>query len=426
MIGTKSPKLARYAIPLLALGILALLIGGVMFTLPRLGVSEDLSTLVVVMSVIGVASITGGYIAYRLRLVRWLGSLRWAMLVTIMLTVALIFLNVWVTAHLMFISEFDLMVTGALLVFAGVIAVVFGFFVSSAITDSIRELARAVEQVAQGKLETRLNVQGNDELAEFGKTFNWMAQSLQEVDAQKRALDQQRRDLIAWASHDLRTPVTSIRAMIEAMVDGVVSDPQTTNRYLRNMDLEIQHLTKLIDNLLELSQLDAGHITLNYQMASLRDLISDTLGSMSIRAQQQGITLTGQMADGVDMVYIAPDKVQRILNNLLDNALRYTPEGGTVALMVTRDSDEIRVQVRNSGTGMMGIDLTQVFTRFYREERSRAQAKDGHRGAGLGLAITRGFVEAHGGRIWVDSDPDGSVTFTFTLPLRQAMGTSTP
>ncbi len=413
-----APKRTFYFTLLLALAALALLIGGVMFTLPRLGVAEDLSTLVIAMAVIGVASIAGGYVAYRLRLARWLGSLRWALLVTLVLTVALIFLNVWVTAHLMFISENDLMVTALLLVFAGGIALIFGFFVFSAVTESIRELARAAEQIAQGKLETRLAVHGNDELADFGTTFNWMAQSLQEVDKQKRELDQQRRDLIAWASHDLRTPVTSIRAMIEAMVDGVVSDPQTTNRYLHNMDLEIQHLTKLIDNLLELAQLDAGHITLNYQMASLRDLISDTLGSMSIRAQQQNIRLTGEVAAGVDVLYIAPDKVQRILNNLLDNALRYTPEGGIVALTAQPDGDAVRVQVHNSGAGMVGIDLTQVFTRFYREERSRAQAKDGHRGAGLGLAITRGFVEAHGGKIWVDSDAEG-VTFTFTLPIRQ-------
>ncbi len=418
MSRAKSAKAPLYAVPLLALGFLALLIGGVMVVLPRIGVSEDLGTLLIVMAVIGVTSIAGGYVAYRLRLARWLGSLRWALLVTMVLTVGLIFLNVWVTAQLMFISQVDLMVTGVLLIFAGSIALIFGFFVSSAITEGIRELARAAEQIARGKLETRLDVRGNDELAEFGTTFNWMAQSLQDVDQQKRELDQQRRDLIAWASHDLRTPVTSIRAMIEAMVDGVVSDPQTTTRYLHNMDLEIQHLTKLIDNLFELAQLDAGHITLNYQMTSLRDLISDTLGSMSIRAQQQNIRLTGEVADGVDMLYIAPDKVQRILNNLLDNALRYTPEGGIVALMAWLEGNDVRVQVHNSGDGMVGIDLAQVFTRFYREERSRAQAKDGHRGAGLGLAITRGFVEAHGGKIWVSSDADG-VTFTFTLPKRQ-------
>ncbi len=415
-IAARSP----YVTLLFTVGLVAVLIGMVMFLLPRLGASEDLSTLVTLMLVIASLAVGGAYVAYRLRLIRWLRSLRWALLVTMILTVVLIFLNVWVTAHLMFISEYDLAVTGVLLIFAGGIALIFGFFVSSAITDSIREMASAVEQVAHGKLDTRLEVQGNDELAEFARTFNWMATSLQEIDEQKRQLDQQRRDLIAWASHDLRTPITSIRAMIEALIDGVVSDPQTTNRYLHNMELEIQNLSKLIDNLFELAQLDAGHLKLDYQMASLRDLISDTLENMSVRAQQHGITLTGQVDPGIDVLNIAPDKVQRILSNLLDNALRYTPDGGTVMLKATLEPDWVKVMVQNNGAGMAGIDLSQVFTRFYRKEASRAQSKDGHRGAGLGLAITRGFVEAHGGKIWVESDPVSGVTFTFTLPRHAA------
>jgi signal transduction histidine kinase len=242
-----------------------------------------------------------------------------------------------------------------------------------------------------------------------------MAENLQQMDEQKRQLDQQRRDLIAWASHDLRTPVTAIRAMVESMIDGVVSDPQTTNRYLHNMQLEIQHMSKLIDNLFELAQLDSGHVKLDYQTASLRDLISDTLGSMSARAQQQGITLSGEVDPEVDMLTFAPDKIQRVLSNLLDNALRYTPEGGTVVLKATHEGENVKVVVQNSGAT---IDVSQVFTRFYRAEGSRAQSKDGHRGAGLGLAITRGFVEAHGGKIWVESDSAQGVTFTFTLPMK--------
>jgi signal transduction histidine kinase len=404
------------------LGLFAVIVGGLMYALPRIGIAGDLSTLLTWMTAIGVGAISGGYAAYRLRLVRWLRSLRWALLVVMILTVALIFFNVWVSAHLMFINENDLAVTGVLLVFAGTIALIFGFFVSSALTDSIREMAGAAEQIAQGKLETRLDVHGNDELADFARTFNWMAGKLQEMDEQKRQLDQQRRDLIAWASHDLRTPVTAIRAMVEAMIDGVVTDPQTTNRYLHSMEGEIQSLSKLIDNLFELAQLDSGHVKLDYQTASLRDLISDTLGSMSVRAQQAGITLSGEVDPAVDMLSFAPDKIQRVLSNLLDNALRYTPEDGTVVLKATHDGENVRVVVRNSGAT---IDVSQVFTRFYRAEGSRAQSKDGHRGAGLGLVITRGFVEAHGGKIWVESDPAQGVTFTFTLPVKHSEAQST-
>ncbi|MFN8452555.1 MAG: HAMP domain-containing sensor histidine kinase [Anaerolineae bacterium] len=380
----------------------------------------ELSTLLLLMLAIGVVSIGGAYLAYRLRLVRRLRSLRWALLVTMILTVALIFLNVWVTAQLMFINEYDLAVTGALLVFAGVIALIFGYFVSSAITDSIRDMAKAAELIAQGRLDTRLRVDGNDELAEFARRFNDMVMSLQEVDEQKRQLDQQRRDLIAWASHDLRTPVTAIRAMIESMIDGVVNDPETMSRYLHNMELEVQNLTRLIDNLLELAQLDAGHISLDYQMISLRDLISDSLGGIRVRARQREIALEGTVDPNIDLVYIAPDKIQRVLSNLLDNALRYTPSGGHVTLRAVREGSSVTVSVQNNGPGMTPIDLSQVFTRFYREERARSRSLDGQRGAGLGLAITRGFIEAHGGKIWVESDAVKGVTVTFTLPLHAA------
>lgn len=405
--------------PLMYALIFLVALAGVLLTISRIGASSELNTLLVVMAVIAVVSLSAAYAAYRLRLVRWLRSLRWALIVIIILTVAIIFFNVWVTARLMFISEYDLSVTVALLLFAGAIAMIFGVLVSGAITDSIREMGVAAEKVAQGKLDTRLAVQGNDELADFARTFNWMASNLQEVDEQKRRLDQERRDLIAWASHDLRTPVTALRAMLESMIDGVVSDPETMNRYLHNMELETTNLTQLIDNLFELAQLDAGHIKLDYQKASLRDLISDTLGSMSVRARQQNIFLSGEVAPDVDMLYFAPDKIQRVLSNLLDNALRYTPDGGSVTLKARRVSDVVEVSVQNTGEGVGTIDLSQVFTRFYREERSRAQSKDGRRGAGLGLAITRGFVEAHGGKIWVESDPQTGVRFTFTLPLRE-------
>jgi signal transduction histidine kinase len=400
-------------IPLVALGGL----GALVFALvPQLQLPDDLNTLLLFMTATGLVTIGAAYTAYRLKLVRWFRSLRWALLIAMLLMVLLLFINVWVTAQLMFISEYDLQITAALLLFAGLIAIIFGLFVSSAITDAIRELARAAEQIAKGDLTTRLSITGNDELAEFARRFNWMTAQLQQMDEQKRMLEQTRRDLIAWASHDLRTPLTALRAMNEAMADGMVSDPETMGRYLRNMQGEIQHLSHLIDNLFELAQLDAGHLQLNFEQVSLRDLISDTLEQMRLRAERDQITLTGEVADGVDMVCIAPDKIQRVLNNLLDNAIRYTPAGGRVKLLATDAGDSVQVSVNNYASDMMPLEMDQVFTRFYRQERARARSSDGYRGAGLGLAITRGFVEAHGGKIWAASSPEAGVTFTFTLP----------
>jgi signal transduction histidine kinase len=408
----------RFSWPYLLIPLGGLLgLGLLLFALvPQLELPSDLKMLLLFVTSTGLVTIGAAYTAYRFKLVRWFRSLRWALLIAILLMVVLLFVNVWVTAQLMFISEYDLQVTAALLVFVGLIAIIFGLIVSSAITDGIRELARAAEEIAKGDLTTRLSITGNDELAEFARRFNWMVAQLQEMDDQKRMLEQTRRDLIAWASHDLRTPLTALRAMNEAMTDGLVSDPETMGRYLRNMQGEIQHLSYLIDNLFELAQLDAGHLQLNFQEVSLRDLVSDTLEQMRLRAERAHIALSGAVANEVDMVCIAPEKIQRVLNNLLDNAIRYTPAGGRVRLHAVDAGENVCVSVNNFAPDLKPLEVDQVFTRFYRQERARAQSSDGYRGAGLGLAITRGFVEAHGGKIWVESTPEVGVTFTFTLP----------
>ena len=214
------------------------------------------------MSGTGTVTSLLAYVAYQRDVMQWFSSLRWTLLATIVMTVLLIFFNVWLTFQLMLISTHDLILTTALLVFASVISVVSVFFVSSTIIERIHALSRAAERLAKGDLESRVDLQGNDELAGLSKTFNMMAMRLQEVDQQQRELEQTRRDLIAWASHDLRTPLAAIRAMNEAILDGVVRDKETVSRYLHTTQKEVQHLSRLIDDLFELTQLDTGRIHL--------------------------------------------------------------------------------------------------------------------------------------------------------------------
>jgi signal transduction histidine kinase len=244
-----------------------------------------------------------------------------------------------------------------------------------------------------------------------------MADSLQKIDQQKRLVERTRRDLIAWVSHDLRTPLASLRVMIEAIDDGVVTDPDTVARYVRTSLLELQHLSRLIDDLFELAKLDAGHLEADYDRASLQDLISDVLSSMSAQAARRQVTLRGSVNPGLGPVYIVPDKIQRVLYNLLDNALRYTPPAGEVTIHAHRKADHVRIDVHNTGSTIDPAHLPHIFNSFYRGESSRVQGEDGHRGTGLGLAIARGFVEAHRGKIWVESQVGRGTTFSFTLPL---------
>ena len=411
--------ISRYPLIFFVVGIIGSLATLLLVVIPSVIPEEDVTGLIVLLVGIGLATSAASFALYRLGIVQWFRSLRWALVLIIVLTVSLIFMNVWIMAKLMFINYHDLTLTTISLVFAGLTAIGVGFFVANNMTERIRRLAHAANRLARGDLSTRLAVNGNDELAELTKTFNAMAHSLQEVDEQKRVLEQTRRDLIAWVSHDLRTPLATMRVMIEAMADGVVTDPETVSRYLENTQNEIRHLSHLIDDLFELAQLDVGHLNLAFQNASLRDLISDTIGTMSARAQLHNVRLHGDVPDDLDLIYMAPDKIQRVLYNLVDNAVNYTPPGEEVHLTAHRAGNTIQIDVHNTGVVISQEDLPEIFNSFYRGERSRARSDSGQRGTGLGLAIARGFVEAHHGRIWVESAPESGTTFSFTIPRAQ-------
>lgn len=377
---------------------------------------EDIQNLFLYMVSSGLVTVGVTYLLYQQRMLQRFLTLRGALFAIIVLTVVLVFINVWITARLMFIKEHDLVLTTGLLVFAGVIAAVSTLFIARTLRDRIHELSKGVQSLALADWKVRLPVVGNDDLAHLAEMFNQMAADLEKVEQQKTQVEQMRRDLIAWASHDLRTPLAAMRAMNEAMMDGVVSDPDTIMRYQQNMQNEITHMGHLINDLFDLAQLDTGQVPLMRQKTSLRDLVSDTLSNMNARAESRGIRLSAQVEPSVDVLYVAPDKVQRILYNLIDNALEYTPAGGSVVLNAIKQGKWAEIRVHNSGSSIPQSDLPNVFKSFYRGEQSRAQTSDGRRGTGLGLAIVRGFVEAHGGTIRVESQPETGTTFIFTLP----------
>ncbi len=408
----KVPPLVQLIIAVLVAFLLAMLVVVPMLNPPM----EDIQNLFLYMVSSGLVTVGVTYLLYQQRVLQRILSLRGALFAIIVLTVVLVFINVWITARLMFIKEHDLVLTTGLLIFAGVIAAVSTFFIARTLRDRISELSKGVQALARSDWRVRLPVVGGDDLAQLAAMFNHMAADLEKVDEQKRQLEQTRRDLIAWASHDLRTPLAAIRAMNEAMMDRVVSDPDTIKRYQQNMQNEITHMGHLINDLFDLAQLDTGHIPLARQKTSLRDLVSDTLSNMNARAKACSVELSAAVDPVVDMIYIAPDKVQRILYNLIDNALEYTPSGGAITLYVGEQNHQAVISVHNTGSYILETDLPNVFKSFYRGEQSRAQTSSGRRGTGLGLAIVRGFVEAHGGTIQVESGPEKGTTFVFTLP----------
>jgi len=323
-------------------------------------------------------------------------------------------------ARAMFISGHDLSVLLTMLLFAGLLAVGFSLYGAGPLARRIEELRRGTARLAAGDLDTEVPADGHDELAMLAGDFNRMARELREAAAREREMDKARRDLVAAVSHDLRTPLASARALIEAVADGVTGDAEMEARYLASARGEIEKLGRLVDDLFELSRIDAGMLRLELEEASLRDLISDTLSSFKPRAEDKGVSIIGEVSDGVDPVLASPPRLQRVLDNLLGNALRHTPPGGEIHLRVEPGDGVARVEVSDTGEGIAREDLPYVFDRSFRGERSRASGGDDS-GAGLGLAIARGLIEAHGGEIGVESHPGHGSRFRFTL-LRAPTG----
>jgi signal transduction histidine kinase len=313
----------------------------------------------------------------------------------------------------MFASPHDLLLAIVLLLFAGGIAMILGYFFSTTVTERIQSLKEAAEKIAGGDLETRVPVAGRDELSSLALTFNQMAEQLQTADRKQRELEGLRRDLVAWASHDLQTPLTSMRAILEALADGVVDEPEMVRRYLNTAQKDVMSLSALIDDLFQMSQLDAGGFPLHRANSSLGDLVSDTLESFSELAYRESIKLEGRVEADVDPVHMDTQAIGRVLNNLISNALRHTTAGGEIMVHARRTGSNVEVSVRDSGEGIRAEDLPHIFERFYRGEKSRNR---GTGGAGLGLAIARGIVRAHGGDIRVESDIGKGTAFTFTIP----------
>ena len=365
------------------------------------------------LGITALISALAGYLAYRLGWINFSPTLRWTLLGGYALASILTFFNVWFSAQMMFASEHDLLLAIVLLVFAGGMAMVLGYFLSSTVTERIHLLKGAAEKLAQGDLQTRVPVNGRDEVAMLANTFNKMAEQLQAADQKQRELESLRRDLIAWVSHDLQTPLTSIRAILEALSDGVVEEPETVKRYLNTAQRDVGSLSALIDDLFQMAQLDAGGFPLHRAEASLSDLISDTLESFTELANQGEITLEGNVDSDVDPVQMDTQAIGRVLNNLIGNALRHTPPMGRVSVWVRRTGEGVEVTVSDTGEGIRADDLPHIFERFYRGEKSRNR---GTGGAGLGLAIARGIVQAHGGNLRADSQIGKGTQFTFNIP----------
>ncbi len=223
----------------------------------------------------------------------------------------------------------------------------------------------------------------------------------------RRQIEDARRHLIAAVSHDLRTPLASLRLLVESIDDGVATG-ETRARYLRETRTHVEALTRLIDDLFELSRIEAGDISWTMRQVKLGELIGDTVAAMRAPAEARGVAINAELPPREVVALANAEKVQRVLFNLIQNAIRHTPADGSVTVRARAGGGEVEVEVADQGTGIPAGQGERVFEAFYRGEEAR-----GEEGAGLGLAISRAIVEAHGGRIWLEEATPGTrVRFT--------------
>jgi signal transduction histidine kinase len=369
----------------------------------------------------------------------WVHSLRTQLLLISVVVTALVLVNIGFVAYLMFISTHDLTLLTALIVFSLGLSIIIASYLSRPTTRNMQEVIGAVRQIDAGNLQVNIPVVSRDEVGELAMTFNAMVQRLKESLNRERNMELTRRELVEAISHDLRTPLSAIRAMIESINDGVVTDETTVQRYLRTVQSEIENLSQLVNDLFELSQIDAGLLKLHTDAAFLQQLISDTVETMSAQAASQHLNLNGEVNQDLspvtmdssrvngevnqDLSPVTMDssRVQRVLYNLVQNALRHTPPDGAVQIRALDMGDEVEVQVADNGEGISTQHLPGIFERSYRVDQSRSRQSGG---AGLGLSIAKGIIEAHGGRIWVKSEPGKGSVFSFTLPkVARGIGT---
>ncbi|MCW2876953.1 MAG: histidine kinase [Sphaerisporangium sp.] len=295
----------------------------------------------------------------------------------------------------------------------GLVGVGVALVVARQVVAASRRLVAAVEALSPSRDFVPPPGRLPAELETISKALDQAYERLREGRERERALEGARRELVAWVSHDLRTPLAGMRAMAEALEDGVVKDAETVRRYHNQIRLEVDRLSHMVDDLFELSRIHAGALRLSPRRIGLGDLVADALAGVEALAKAKGVRLTGE-AEPVLPVYADAAELGRALRNLVVNAIRHTPEDGTVVVRAVADEHTVRLSVADCCGGIPEDDLPRVFEVAFQGEAARTPGPD--RGAGLGLAITRGIVEAHEGAIAVVNEGAGC-RFEIRLPI---------
>jgi len=285
-------------------------------------------------------------------------------------------------------------------------ALALSFLFSRSVVAPVLAMSHATQRIAAGRYDERVRAVGDDELSQLAMRFNQMAEKLDQVESMRRRL-------IGDVSHELRTPLTAIKGSMEGLMDGVLP---ANNETFQQIYTEADRLNRLVDDLQELSRVEARAYQLDLRSLDISPLVQTVTKRLMPQAETKRISLDFELTPDLPLILADEDRTIQIITNLTGNALQYTPEGGRVTISAKQVDNEIRFSIRDTGIGIPPEHISHIFDRFYRVDKSRSRQSGG--GSGIGLTIARALVEAHGGRIWCESEGEGKgSSFNFTLPV---------
>lgn len=287
---------------------------------------------------------------------------------------------------------------------AVVIAFILVYIFSLRLSRPLKQIKNAAGRIANGEFEKRLDINSKDEIGELAKTFNQMAVALQNI-------EEMRRGFIANVSHELRTPMTSIRGFIEGILDGTIP-PENQNHYLSIVRDETNRLNRLVNDLLDLAKMESGEMSLNVTDFNINELIRKCVIKLETLLLQKELTVDADFEEESIFVTADKDAIERVLYNLIHNAIKFTPERGNIKLITGKQKGIVKVTVKDNGIGIDENEIDMIWDRFYKTDKSRSRDKTG---TGLGLAIVRNIINEHGQNIWINSKVGEGTEFSFTL-----------
>jgi signal transduction histidine kinase len=332
-----------------------------------------------------------------------IGGLRRQVALVGLLAVGQLMVAVVLFSQLMFVSHHDAFFTLLVVADTSLLALWAGRLTGHRALADLQDIRITLERVGRGERRVRSQVDGSDELGQLAGDVNSMAERL-------TIEENARRQLIAAVSHDLRTPITSIRLLAEAIDDQIV-DPGTRTEYLRRMTTHVRQLGALIDDLFELSRLETGDLRWTMEQVRLSELLADTVEALTPQARAGGVALRAEVGE-TPTARANPEQIQRVLFNLVQNAIRHTPGDGAIVVRAQPVRHTVEIEVADTGEGIAAAERDRIFEPFV-QGAARSARTDGS--AGLGLAIARAIVEAHGGRIWL-ADSERGTRVRFSLP----------